>query len=477
MRMSRIFLLAAVAAAAGGLVYFIMNGKAVSEEPVSGQKPIDEAYDLIRERAVHRVGPDELVEGALRGMADVLGDPYSTYLTEEEAAEHEESLSDERVGIGAEITESRGRFIIVAPVRNSPAEKAGILPYDEIVRVDGERVEGRTMKELLRLIRGKEGTDVGLTLFRPDEGRHVEVSVKRAAIPQKTVESRLIERDGHTIGYVGVSMFGEKTAEEWEAHTKKLIEGGADAFIIDVRGNPGGYLKSVGQVAGSLLRPGTVFAYMEDADGVKEPLETEAPGDEEYAGKMRKIKTVLLQDKGSASASEVLSGALKDNGRTFVVGTVSFGKGTVQETMPLSNGGEMKLSTRKWLTPSGSWIHGKGIAPDLESEQGPLYGIPSMPVDGRYRPGEYGEDVGYAQRVLAALGYDVPRADGYYDEMTKKAVEKFRDDLDLEPNRAMDREFFRALRGKIAEHQADEGNDEQLQLAIGYMKHALKTGN
>ncbi|SIT69060.1 S41 family peptidase [Edaphobacillus lindanitolerans] len=477
MRMSRFFLLAAVAAVAGGLVYFILNGKGEGQEPISEQNPIDEAHDLIMERAVHRVGTDELVEGALRGMADVLGDPYSTYLTKEEAAEHEESLSDERVGIGAEITESRGRFIIVAPVRNSPAEKAGILPYDEIVRVDAERVEGRTMKELLRLIKGKEGTSVALTLFRPEEGRHVEVSVKRAAIPQKTVESRLIEQDGYTIGYLGLSMFGEKTAEEWETHTRKMIAGGADAFIIDVRGNPGGYLRSVGKVAGSLLRPGTVFAFMEDADGLKEPLETEAPGDKEYAEKMRRMQAVILQDKGSASASEVLSGALRDNGRAFIIGTVSFGKGTVQETMPLSNGGEMKLSTRKWLTPSGTWIHGKGIQPDLKSDQGPLYGIPSMPVDGRYRPGDYGEDVGYAQRVLGALGYEISRKDGYFDETTEKAVEKFRNDEDLQPGRAMDRDFFRSLRSRITKYQADVKNDEQLQLAIGYMKHALRTGN
>ncbi|WP_040227770.1 S41 family peptidase [Bhargavaea cecembensis] len=477
MRMSRFLLFAAVAAAAGGLAYFILNGKEGAGEPVSEKKPIDEAYGIIQERAVHQVGTDELVEGALRGMADVLGDPYSTYLTREEAAEHEESLSDERVGIGAEITESRGRFIIVAPVRNSPAEKAGILPYDEIIRVDEERMEGRTMKDLLRLIRGKEGTDVSLTVYRPDEERHLEITVKRAAIPQKTVESRLIEKDGFTIGYIGLSMFGEKTAEEWETHTKKLIKGGADGFIVDVRGNPGGYLRSVGQVAGSLLRPGTVFAYMEDAGGAKEPLETEAPEDGAYAESMRGMKTVLLQDKGSASASEVLSGALRDNGRAFIVGTVSFGKGTVQETLPLSNGGEMKLSTHKWLTPAGTWIHGKGIEPDLESEQGPLYGLPSMPVDGRYEPGDYGEDVGYAQRVLGALGFDVARSDGYYDETTTKAVEEFRDEEDLDPGLAMDSAFFRALRTRIADHQASEANDKQLQLALGYLKHALRSGN
>ncbi|SDE30218.1 carboxyl-terminal processing protease [Bhargavaea beijingensis] len=477
MRMSRFLMFVAVCAAAGGIFYFVQNGKGESAESVSGKKPIDEAYDLILEKAVHRVGGDELVEGAMRGMADVLNDPYSTYLTEEEAAAHEESLSDERVGIGAEITESRGRFIIVAPVRNSPAEKAGILPYDEIVRVDGERVDGKTMKELLSLIKGSEGSDITLTIFRPDEDRHLEIAMKRSAIPVKTVDSRMIEKDGYQLGVVSISMFGEETAGEWEAHTKKLISEGADGLIIDVRGNPGGYLFSVSKIAGSLLREGTVFAFMQDADGVKEPVRSEAPEDEEYAKAMRLMKAVLLQDKGSASASEVLSGALQDNGRAFIVGTVSFGKGTVQETWPLSNGGEMKLSTHKWLTPSGEWIHGKGIKPDLESGQQSLYGLPVMPVEGNYQPGDYGEDVGYAQRVLAALGYDVTREDGYYDETTLKAVEQFRDHEKLNPGGAMDDAFFRALRQKVIDYKSDEKNDDQLQLAVSYMKHVLKSGN
>jgi carboxyl-terminal processing protease len=476
-RMSRFLLFVAVCAAAGGIFYFVQSGKGESAEPVSEKKPIDEAYELILEKAVHRVGGKDLVEGAVRGMADVLNDPYSTYMTEEEAAAHQESLSDERVGIGAEIAESRGRFIIVAPVRNSPAEKAGILPYDEIVRVDGERVDGKTMKDLLSLIKGKEGTDVAMTIFRPDEDRHLEVTMKRSAIPVKTVSSRLVKKDGYQIGIVSISMFGEETAGEWETHTKKLIGQGADGLIIDVRGNPGGYLHSVSRIAGSLLREGTVFAFMQNAEGVKEPVRSEAPKDDEYGMAMRGMKTVLIQDKGSASASEVLSGALQGNGRAFIIGTVSFGKGTVQETWPLSNGGEVKLSTHKWLTPSGEWIHGKGIKPDLESEQQTLYGLPVMPVEGSFQPGDYGEDVGYAQRVLAALGYDVTREDGYYDETTLKAVERFRDNEKLEPGGAMDDAFFRALRAKVIEYKGEEKNDDQLQLAVGYMKHVLKSGN
>ncbi|MFC4409528.1 S41 family peptidase [Chungangia koreensis] len=478
MRKSRIILVGIFIIVIAFFLFFL-NKKDSSTgalEGISENKTIDEAFALITKHAVYPVSDEKLVEGAIRGMTDTIGDPYSTYFSEEEARAHEQSLSDERVGIGAEITQSQGRFIIVSPIKSSPAEKAGIKPYDEIVQVNGERVDGKSLKELLQLIGGEKGTEVTLTLYRPEEQRHVKISIMRSTIPVKTVTSETFDVEGQTIGYVTISMFGEKTAEEWEQHTSDLLKRGVEGIIIDVRSNPGGYLHSVEKVAGSMLKPGATYTFMQDSRGILEPLTVKQPEETAYTKKMKKIPVAILQNEGSASASEVLSGALKDLKRAFIIGTTSFGKGTVQETMELSNGGEVKLSTHKWLTPNQQWIHGKGIKADLEVEQNVLFKLSAKPVGGQYATGDYSDDIAYAQNALNSMGYDVTRTDGYFDEVTAKAVEDFRQDkgLSLEPQ--MDHYFFVKLREVIQSYKERKENDDQLQMAIGYMSHTIKSG-
>lgn len=479
MRKSRIILIGILIIIIAFFLFFVNRKDSSSGalEGISDQKTIDEAYSLISKHAVYPVSEEKLVEGAIRGMTDVIGDPYSTYFSEEEAKAHEQSLSDERVGIGAEITLSQGRFIIVSPIKSSPAEKAGVKPYDEIVQVDDERVDGKTLKELLQLIGGEKGTEVTLTLYRPEEQRHLKISIVRSTIPVKTVTSEMFDVEGQSVGYVSISMFGEKTAEEWEKHTRDLLKRGAKGIIIDVRGNPGGYLHSVEQVAGSMLKPGSTYTFMQDARGILEPLTVKEPKESEYTKKMKKIPVAILQNEGSASASEVLSGALQDLKRAFIIGTTSFGKGTVQETMALSNGGEVKLSTHKWLTPNQQWIHGTGIKADLEVEQNVLFKLSAKPVGGQYATGDFAEDVAYAQNALNSMGYDVTRKDGYFDEMTAQAVEAFRQEEGLSLSGEMDHQFFAKLREVIQSYKERKENDDQLQMAIGYMSHTIKSGN
>ncbi|WP_243458119.1 S41 family peptidase [Sporosarcina sp. Te-1] len=475
MRRSRFFLFIIMAAFAAGLL-FLLDGCGAenkqAEQPKKSSFPvIDEAYKLIQENAVYQVEGDMLIEGALRGMADVINDPYSTYLSKEEAASHRESLAGERVGIGAEITRSNGKFIIVAPVKGSPAEKAGLLPYDEIVRINGERLEGLTLQDVVRLIRGKKGSSMTMTINRPELTKHLEVTVVREVIPVKTVSSEIMEERGETFGYIALTMFGDESAKEWKTATDDLIQKGAKGLIIDVRGNPGGYLRAVGSIAGSLLEDNTVYAYMQDAEGNLTPLVVEPS--EEYDPKLKKLPIVLLQDKGSASASEVLSGALKDLRRGTITGTTSFGKGTVQDTMDLSNGGEMKLSTHKWLTPKEQWIHGAGVEADLKAEQNKLFTEHVRIVTDIYSPGNHHEDIAYAQRLLGGLGYQVDRTDGFFDESTAAAVQQFRKDGQLDAEDIMDRKFFSLLRERVEDYRKDHSNDIQLQMAIGYMHHVL----
>ena len=478
MQRSRFLLFAILAVMATG-VFLLLDGcvgkEKQAEGVLSGFPIIDEAFDVIKEKAVYPVDGDMLIEGALRGMTDVIGDPYSTYLSEEEAAAHRESLAAERIGIGAEITRSNGKFIIVAPVKGSPAEKAGLQPYDEIIRINGERLEGDSLQDVVKRIRGKQGTEVAMTIFRPDLDKHMEFKVTRDAIPVKTVATEVIEERGSKIGYISITTFGNESAKEWLDGTNQLLNDGAQALIIDVRGNPGGYLHTVGDIAGSLLQEDTVFAYMQDAKGALTPLVTERSEELAYDEKLKNIPIVLLQDKGSASASEVLSGALKDLKRGYITGTTSFGKGTVQDFTKLSNGGEMKLSTHKWLTPKEKWIHGKGVKADLEVVQSELFGERVRLVTEVYKEGDFHDDIAYAQRLLAGLGYGVDRQDGFFDESTAHAVEAFRAAAKVEAEGAMDRLFFTALKDSVELFRNDRQNDDQLQMAIGYIHHKIGT--
>lgn len=476
MRRSR-FLAFVILAAVAVCLVLVLDGCGKSEEKTHNSSGkfgvLDEAYEVITGNAVYKLKDDELIEGALRGMADVIGDPYSTYLTKEEAASHKESLAGERVGIGAEITRTNGKFVIVSPVKGSPSEKAGLLPYDELVQIDGERVDGLTLKEVVKKIRGKQGTSVKMVVYRPESGKHVEFTIERDVIAVHTVSSEILEERGKKIGYIGLTMFGEDSAKEWQAATELLVKEGAEALLIDVRGNPGGYLHAVGNIAGSMLPEDTVFAYMEDVKGQLTPLVTESAKELEYNPKLQSIPVVLLQDKGSASASEVLSGALQDLGRGFIVGTTSFGKGTVQETMKLSNGGEVKLSTHKWLTPKERWIHSEGVASDLEVKQNSLFSEHLRVIADVYKEQQFNDDIAYAQRVLKSLGYDPGRVDGFFDETTSQTIADFMKDEKVESTGEMDSKFFQTLKASAEAYRNDRANDEQLSMAVGYLHHKL----
>lgn len=475
MRKSRIFLFVLLLIVTISVLFFLNGSKGKKEAtPATTFDVIDEAYEIIQKRGVYPVKGDELIEGALRGMADVIGDPYSTYLTAGEAAAHRESLASERIGIGAEITRSNGKFIIVAPLKSSPADKAGLRPYDEIIQLDGERIEGETLQGVVKRIRGKQGTTLKMTIFRPDENKHLEISITRDAIPVTTVAHELMAVKKQKVGYISITTFGEDTAKEWQVATDALLAGGAEAIMIDVRGNPGGYLHSVSEIAGSILPADTVFAYMEDGDGALSPLVAEKSEEIQFNEQLKKTPLILLQDEGSASASEVLSGALKDLKRSVIIGTQSFGKGTVQETIDLTNGGEVKLSTHKWLTPKEIWIHGKGVEVDLAVEQNSLFNEHIRLVTETYKEGDYHDDISYAQRLLQGLGYKVKRNDGYFDEQTAQAIEIFRKDAKVKVSEKMDREFFVALKTQVEIFREDRKNDAQLKMAIDYLAHELK---
>ncbi len=478
MRKSRIFLsLTVISLVVASILLWQKwsTNKETEVSDVSSISVIDQAFSLITQKSVYGTGEEEIVEGALRGMANAIKDPYSTYYTAKEAEVQKQTLAGQRVGIGIEITEKNGKYIVVSPVKSSPAEKAGIRPFDEIVQVDNERIEGKTIGEVMQLIQGEKGEKVTLVLYRPSTERHIKVNVVRAEIDNKTVASKVLKVGETNIGYISISMFGEKTAEEWIKATKDLISEDVEGLIVDLRDNPGGYLHSVAAVVSSIENQNTVFAYMQNGQGAMEELKTgKIEEDKQYLEKMKNIPLVLMQNEGSASASEVMAGAVQSWERALIVGVKSFGKGTVQETWDLENGGELKLSTNKWLTPNREWIHSKGIEADIEVEQHPLYSMEVLPLSGEYGEGDFNEEIAYTQKILNGLGYTVSRTDGFFDEDTAEAVALFRKQNDLRSGRHIDDAFFARIREKVTEYKENEDNDVQLNMGLSVMLHRLQ---
>ena len=190
--------------------------------------------------------------------------------------------------------------------------------------------------------------------------------------------------------------------------------------------------------------------------------------------KLRTLPTTIIQNEGSASASEVFAAALQEWKRAVIIGVTSFGKGTVQQRWELQNGGELKLSTNKWLTPSKRWIHHVGIEPDVEVVQHPLYRVETKLLKGRFEAGEFSEEIAYSQLVLSELGYSIPRTDGFFDMDTGEAVAQFRKNYDLEKGRHMDELFFEELTTQLQKFKESQLNDMQLQMAISYVMHQLE---
>lgn len=373
--------IALVAILAGGALF--MSGYSMGRQtamepgtPVSEEeafRPFWDTYQTITERyAGGEIDRDAIVQGAIRGMIDALGDPYSSYLTSEEYRESLQGISGEFEGIGAEIATQAAdgtqgcatlgpdcRLVIIAPLAGSPAERAGIRPGDLILAADGVALDGLTVDGARDRIRGPKGSVVTLTVLRgTDEPFPLEIT--RDVIQQEEVESR--DLAGGTVGYVRLNGFSDRGADELEAALRAHVDAGRTALILDLRGNPGGYVTAARDVASQFIDSGVVF-WEQEADGTQTATEAVAGG----VATDPAIRVVCLVDGGSASASEIVAGALQDSGRATLVGQTTFGKGTVQQWQELTGeGGAFRLTIARWLTPAKRWIHDVGLVPDVE---------------------------------------------------------------------------------------------------------------
>jgi carboxyl-terminal processing protease len=330
----------------------VITGDATYEEAFA---PLREIYEQIDQSYIDDVGIETLVEGAAAGMVDALGDPFSGYMSPRVFEMMNADMEGEIEGIGVVIRtlEESGQVQVVGILRGAPAEAAGIQRGDIFAEVDGVPVETFAEGELVERVRGPAGTDVRITMLRGDE--RIEFIVTRARITIPNVETRILEGD---VAYLRLNQFSANAREEIDAAFESLDVNTRAGLIFDMRDNPGGLLSAAVEVASAFIEDGTILTE-EFRDDEEDRVFT---ADGTYAGV--KVPIIVLVNGGSASASELVAGAMQDRGAATIVGEQTFGKGTVQTWLPLSNGGGLRLTIARWLTPSGSWIHENGVTPD-----------------------------------------------------------------------------------------------------------------
>lgn len=319
-----------------------------------------EIRDIIQNNYVDGpISETELFYGALAGQVSVLGDPYSVFFNPEVAKEFAQELDSEFEGIGAEIGVKKNILTVIAPLPGSPAELAGLRTGDMIYKIDGKETSELTLNEAVMLIRGAKDTKVVLTVVRGYDGDMEELTIEitRGTIHFDTVKSEM--KDGNIL-YINVSQFNADTERLFDKIVADSLNKDIKGIVLDLRGNPGGFLDTAVSISGRWIKKGDVVVYEKFSETRKTPYRSDSRG--EFAT----IPTVVLVNGGSASASEIVAGALQDYGLGIVVGTQTFGKGSVQQLLQLSDGSQVKITVAKWLTPKERIIDKEGVTPDIE---------------------------------------------------------------------------------------------------------------
>lgn len=424
-------------------------------------QPIEELYSILMTQYLDEIESATLIEGALEGMADAIDDPYTEYLDEVEATSMDEDIQGSFEGIGAEVMKEGEYVRIVSPIAGSPAEEAGLMPNDYIVEVDNESVADLNINEAVALIRGEQGSEVELLILRG--GSEFTVTITRDSIPVESVRFE-IDENHPTIGYVHITNFNIPTYEELVDAIEELQAQGAEEFIFDVRGNPGGLLNSAIQISNIFVEDGESIMQSQGRD--EEPYIYIADSDE-YGDFKFTQPSVLLIDGGSASASEILAGAMSQSADIPLIGTSTFGKGTIQNILPLTGDGEIKFTAGRWLTADGDWVSEEAIQPDIEVEMPEYQNFLIINQEETYQEGDVSEEVENINGILDALGYDIGEADNSFDAETTQAVELFQSENDLEADGVVSGATARALIDALRE-LIDE-NDTQYNRAVDYL--------
>jgi carboxyl-terminal processing protease len=352
-----VFWLLLVLMAAGGIFVGRMSVGIVNAEGevYPELKLFTEVMALVKTNYVEDVSAKDLIYGAMKGMMDSL-DPHSGFMSPDQYKEMKVDTKGEFGGLGIQIGKKQGILTVIAPIEDTPAYKAGIKAGDMIIKVNGETTEKMTLFEAVNKMRGPKGSKVVISIYRKGFKEPRDFTIVRDIIMVKSVKSKVIE---DTIGYVKITQFQERTAQDLDTALAELHEKKVTALILDMRNNPGGLLESAVMVSEQLLPAKKLIVYIKDRSGDKKEYFTR--GEE----KLKNVPMVVLVNEGSASASEIVAGALKDWNRAILVGVTTFGKGSVQSVLSLSDGSGLRLTTARYYTPKGTSIQNTGITPDI----------------------------------------------------------------------------------------------------------------
>ena len=363
--------LAALPATAGcnGVASTVADPMAINGDVPPELQRVAQAYSiLLQEHVDHStLDPEQLTDGAIRGLLMALDDPHASYLSAEQHAREQEGYRGFFEGIGAQVTLSEAGVTVIAPIPGAPAEAAGILPGDVILAVDGESIEGLTLIEAVNRIRGPGGTQVTLLIRHQGSQENVNISVTRGRIPIESTSFKMLDNG---VGHLWIYSFSNTTEDEVRRAIQQFKEANGRGFILDLRNNPGGLLSAVVSVS-DLFLDGGVVLYEIDAQG--DQTDYDASG----GGPASEIPMVVLINQFSASASEILAGAIKTAERAPVIGATTYGKGSVNITRELSDGSAIYFTVRRWYLPDGTQIEGQGVTPTVEFESE----VRQLPID------------------------------------------------------------------------------------------------
>ncbi|MDF2532036.1 MAG: carboxyl-terminal protease [Clostridia bacterium] len=404
----------------------------------------------------------DLIDGAIKGMFGAL-DKHSTYFTPEEYAKFGSDLEGEFSGVGLFIEKKDDYIQAISPIKGTPADKAGILPGDIIMTVDGKDIKGYSTEQASTLMRGQAGTKVRLGISRAGESSIIYFDIVRAVIKITSVEYKILPDN---IGYVAISQFNGNVMSELTKAVSEFKAKNVKGIIFDVRNNPGGLLDEVIEVCKILIPKGPIVSVKTKS----QPIET-------YSSQLENapFKIVMLVNENSASASEIMAAAIQDSGTGKLVGAKTYGKGTVQTVLQLNDGSGLKVTIANYLTPKGIIIDGKGIKPDFEiqntytdtsKEFAPIDGVRSVKIK------TVGLDVLGVQQRLKALGYQVSSLDGVFGKGTQVIVQKFQKDNNLKVDGSVDADDLKVLNTKF--NILNGSKDPQLDKAVEVIKDMIK---
>ena len=328
-----------------------------------------------------KIDPQKILYGAIDGLVNSVGDPYTTFLEPVTSKKFQEEISGSFGGIGIEIGKRNNILTVIAPIKDTPAFKAGIKASDKILKIDGKLTTNLAIEEAVNLIRGKKGTKVILSI-QTETNPTRDIELIRDAIKIPTIEWKLIEQGGKKIAYMQIYSFNQTVDLEFKKTSEEILKSNANALIIDLRNNPGGLLDSAINLAGWFLDKNQVVGSEVFRDGTKNEFKSDGNAS------LKKYPSVVLMNGGSASASEILAGALRDNRNIKIIGEKSFGKGSVQELQKYGDGSSLKVTIAKWLTPAGISISEKGIEADVEIK----FKEEDLKVEGKIEIGTPGKD-------------------------------------------------------------------------------------